>query len=90
MCDGMAFVMHKMPRKIKHLIGGHLKQLSENELASLRLYANAHLNTHPFVNNIPVPEELKTYDLDYVKNQLLSGLKDKVEWNFYDNEDIEF
>ena len=58
--------------------------------SSLRLYANAHLNTHPFVNNIPVPEELKTYDLDYVKNQLLSGLKDKVEWNFYDNEDIEF
>jgi len=59
MCDGMAFVMHEMPRKIKYLIGGHLNELSESEMISLSRYAKAHLDTHGFVNNIPVPPEWK-------------------------------
>ena len=50
-------------------------------MTSLRLYARAHLNTHEFVNNIPVPTEQKKYDLDYVTKELQSGVKDKVDWN---------
>ena len=85
MCDGMAFVMHKIPRKIKHLIGTYLDELSENEMTSLRLYAKAHLYTHPFVNNIPVPQKLKSFDLEFVNNELLNGTKDTVKVDFYDN-----
>ena len=86
MCDGMAFVMHEMPRKIKYLIGGHL---NESEMISLSRYAKAHLDTHGFVNNIPVPPEWKKYDLDYVTDELQSGVKDKVDWKF-PHDDIEF
>ena len=89
MCDGMAFVMHEMPRKIKYLIGGHLNELSESEMISLSRYAKAHLDTHGFVNNIPVPPELKKYDLDYVTDELQSGVKDKVDWKF-PHDEIEF
>ena len=89
MCDAMVFVMHEIPQKIRYLIGGHLNELSESEMTSLRLYARAHLNTHEFVNNIPVPTEQKKYNLDYVTEELQSGVKDKVDWNFT-HEDMEF
>ena len=60
-------------------------KLSENEMTSLRPYAKAHLYTHPFVNNIPLPEELKLFDIGFVNNELLSGKKDAVKVDFYDS-----
>ena len=53
-------------------------------MTSLRLYAKAHLDTHGFVNNIPVPKELKVFDIGFVNNEFLSGNKDSVKVDFYD------
>ena len=46
------------------------------------------MDTREFVNNIPVPTEWKKYDLDYVTEELQSGVKDKDDWNF-PHEDME-